>query len=314
MQKETQGYLFKSIPLAMVILLIIFSSPGPEQSWASEEAPKCAICHDRSGVENENNQAGLYIDFNTYNTSVHGDFNCTTCHQSHSANPHERDLDNIDESVKAIAKELEHIRGRDPYAIAICTSCHYDTFEEFRTSVHGVELFENKNPDVPYCLDCHGSPHYIRPNSDPAAATYYANIPHMCGSCHEDTEIISKYKLNKNVIEGYNESFHGKKLILGSSKVAVCISCHGSHSIFSPSDSTRFLNKLSTVCGQCHEGATVKFAQAFTHIPISERQSKLVYLVERIFGLLLIVVIISLVGHGLLDIIANIKEHRRAAK
>jgi cytochrome c553 len=298
-------------PLLTAALMAVTLGIEARVVLAQDEVAKCAICHDKEGQERSDTEIGFYVDFRAYLDSVHGDFNCIVCHQSHSENPHVRDLGNLDNSVTAIAERLEPLKSKDPYALAKCASCHYDTFELFRNSIHGEELFKQGNGDVAYCTDCHGSPHYIRPETDPSATAYYTNIPSMCGKCHGDSEIVSKYKLNAYVLEGYQESFHGKKLILGSSKVAVCTSCHGSHAIASPRDRKKFMDKLSSVCGQCHEGATEKFAQAFTHIPVSARQARIVYQTEKFFGFMLVLVVVSLVGHVVLDMVANIKEPAR---
>lgn len=301
--------------LVLVVILAAYSLlPGVYEARGQDEVAKCAICHNRADAARGDLYAGFYVDFKGYLSSVHGDLSCTSCHQSHSENPHLRDTENLDQSIVAIAAQLKPLHPKDAYALAACTNCHYDAFEQFRTSVHGVELFEKHSGDVAYCTKCHGSPHYIKPKTDPTSATYYTNVPAMCGKCHGDSEIISKYKLNSHVLEGYNESFHGKKLILGSSKVAVCTSCHGAHAVVSPRDSERFLGNLSSVCGRCHEGATAKFAQAFTHIPISQRQTKIVYRTEKFFGLLLVFVMVSLVGHVALDMGANIREHSKRRK
>ncbi len=312
--KITNRDLLKSLLVLGAILAAFFLNPGVREACAQDEVAGCAICHNREAGQKPDSLGGFYLDFKGFLSSVHGDFNCTVCHQSHNGNPHMKDMDNIDRSIAAIAAELKPLNPKDPHALATCTSCHYDTFEQFRAGVHGKELFENKNGDVAYCTDCHGSAHYIKPKTDPSAATNYTNIPAMCGKCHGDSEIISKYKLNAHVLEGYNESFHGKKLILGSSKVAVCTSCHSAHAIASPKDQKKFQGNLSAVCGRCHEGATVKFAKAFTHIPVSKRQAKIVYQTEKFFGLMLVLVVISLVGHAVMDIAANIREHSRRRK
>ena len=57
-----------------------------------------------------------------------------------------------------------------------------------------------------------------------------------CGKCHGDKKIIEKYKLEENVMESFEESFHGRKLFLGHTKAPVCSSCHSSHDIRSKTD------------------------------------------------------------------------------
>jgi hypothetical protein len=272
----------------------------------------CLSCHEKP----EDGKASwpAVIDARNFQKSVHGALECEACHLGFEEIPHRKDRPEVEESLKTIAGHLKSKAYKDPIAAAICVTCHYDIFEEFRQSVHGQALFTSGTKDVPYCMDCHGSPHTARPKTDATSQTYYTNIPHTCAKCHGNSEVIAKYKLNINVVPTYHESFHGRKLILGSSKVAVCTSCHGAHRILSPF-SSEFETGLADTCGQCHQGATARFAGAFTHIPMTEESQKIIHYTELLFGGLTTSVVVALSLHVVLDLFAwirlSIKRRRK---
>lgn len=275
-------------------------------------AELCLACHEKP----ENGEASwpAVINVRAFQNSVHGVLECEACHLGFAEVPHRQDATEVEESLKTIAAHLKTKADKDPIAAAICVTCHYDTFEEFRQSVHGQALFTAGTSDVPYCMDCHGSPHTARPKTDATSQAYYVNIPRTCAQCHGNSEVIAKYKLNINVIPTYHESFHGRKLILGSSAVAVCTSCHGAHRILSPS-SSEFETGLADTCGQCHQGATARFAEAFTHIPMTEESQKIIHYTELFFGGLTSSVVVALSLHVVLDLFAwirlSIKRRRK---
>jgi hypothetical protein len=84
---------------------------------------------------------------------------------------------------------------------------------------------------------------------------------------------------------------------LGSTVVANCASCHGSHLILASSDPRFTINKknLGVTCGQCHPGATARFTRFPVHAgttPSTDIGSKVVAWVRRFY----LGVIVSVVG------------------
>jgi hypothetical protein len=57
----------------------------------------------------------------------------------------------------------------------------------------------------------------------------------------------------------YLTSVHGRKLLEGDSRVAVCTDCHGTHRVLSRSDprSPVYRQNIPQTCGRCHEDAQV---------------------------------------------------------
>jgi len=200
----------------------------------------CLICHEalhgefqtRSGL-----RTSLYVDGAAYAASVHQFLECTDCHQKYRDNPHGSVEEGIDPSLLALAAELERKSPIDPVAQAACIQCHEDVYTAVRASVHGINLFEKKETDGAYCLDCHGSPHTIVPASEstggggPVSPVSYERVVETCGHCHDQKGISLKYGLSTQIMERYRESFHGKKYHLGARNVPVCTTCHGSHAV-----------------------------------------------------------------------------------
>ena len=63
-------------------------------------------------------------------------------------------------------------------------------------------------------------------------------IPELCGHCHSDGAFMRKYNpsLRTDQLAQYKTSVHGKRLLQGDTKVAVCIDCHGVHDLRPASD------------------------------------------------------------------------------
>jgi cytochrome b subunit of formate dehydrogenase len=124
-----------------------------------------------------------------------------------------------------------------------CMTCHEDLQKEleeggvrpltifsatFTASVHGAADMA--------CVDCHSDILEL-PHADNLA-------PVKCGECHEDAQKV------------YQGSVHGIAVsATGAGEAASCVSCHGSHDIFSASDTRSRLHhhNLASTCIRCHE-------------------------------------------------------------
>ncbi len=127
-------------------------------------------------------------------------------------------------------------------------SCHDDALEEYVTSVHGVEIVEEKNPKAAVCVDCHTSHDISKTTRDP----FQLLVTKQCGSCHE-TEFIS-----------YRNTYHGQINTLGYAYTAKCYDCHGSHELFAVDNEDSTINpknRLET-CQECHDGKKIPLATA----------------------------------------------------
>ncbi|MFC1493420.1 cytochrome c3 family protein, partial [candidate division KSB1 bacterium] len=124
------------------------------------------------------------------------------------------------------------------------------------------------------CMDCHSDTDLesIRPDGSVVSAfvdtsIYNSSIHHQieleCMSCHidieeiphaDDLEAVDCSMCHDDVKEIYDLSLHGYALERGNNNAPDCSSCHGTHNIFSSSDTMSTANhfNLPQTCGECH--------------------------------------------------------------
>jgi len=154
--------------------------------------------------------------------------------------------------------DAEYIRQYNP-------SLRVDQVALYRTSVHGQRLLEEGDEKVASCVDCHGS-HGILLPSDPRSTVHAANVPQMCGTCHNDPIYMREYGIPTDQYEKYRKSVHGRPLLEeGELGAPACNDCHGNHGAMPPG-----VKSLANVCGQCHSLNNELVAQS-PHYPAFER-------------------------------------------
>lgn len=276
---------------------------------SAQEAASCLACH--SSMKGKIKNAGgamidLNIDTDQFQASVHGALSCIDCHIKFTDNPHATPGAAVPAPIAAIARKLAAKHVIDPVAAAACSKCHEETYNKVMGSVHGKNIFEKNQTDGAFCIDCHGSPHYIVRSTDPNAKISRKHQVETCGKCHGDKKIIEKYKLQENVMDSFSESFHGRKLHLGHTKVPVCASCHTAHDIMTKTDPNSPVfgkNKLAT-CGKCHKGANEKFVPAITH----QKPGPIPHYTEKALIALLLSTFAFIVIHVLLEAFSDIRD------
>ncbi|MEW6410251.1 MAG: hypothetical protein AB1488_09130 [Nitrospirota bacterium] len=265
----------------------------------------CLICHGTS-------EGVMFIDGERFSKSVHGSMECTSCHLKYIDTPHKTTEKYIDKSILDISSFLKIKSKVEPIALSACNQCHPDVFEKVKKSVHGVNIFEKKKSDGAFCLDCHGSPHYVISSKLGQSPVDFRHVVETCGRCHE-SELVSKtYGFSTQVLERYKESFHGKKYILGHKKVPVCTTCHGSHDVKKSTDPQAMVfgtNRIN-LCGGCHPGANKKFVAAITHKPTG-KDNPIPYYTEKFLIVLTVFVITGCMMHVLLEAYAIIRDYLR---
>jgi hypothetical protein len=249
-----------------------------------------------------------HVDQEKYGKSVHGSFDCVTCHVSPKGDQHAGMGGGApDKAVKEFAAAIAPKGLKDPLAAAACVGCHPDKVEEYKASIHGKNVIAKKSADGPVCTSCHGVPHYVEKRPSAASRVYLFNIVETCGACHEEKHIIEKYGFSKLVMERYKESFHGRKLKLGHTGAPSCANCHGSHAIVSAKDPASPVGSVEAkkkTCGACHAGATEKFVAAITHQPMHP----IAHWAEIGLILLTLGTFAFIITHVLLDIYADIRD------
>jgi len=293
-----------SIFAPVLFLVLVLSQAGYAQ-----ESANCLACH--SAMKGRLKTAtGATIDLNVdterFQSSVHGSLSCADCHIKYADNPHSSPSAAVPAAITAMAQKLSAKHVVDSVAAAACSKCHEETFNKVLSSVHGRNIVEKQQTDGAFCIDCHGTPHYIVKTKDPEAKMGRKHQVETCGKCHGNKKIIEKYKLQENVMESFNESFHGRKLHLGHTKVPTCSSCHNSHDIMTKTDPKSPVfgkNKLET-CGKCHKGANDKFVPAISH----QRPGPIPHYAEKGLIVLLLSTFAFIVIHVLLEAFSDIRD------
>lgn len=99
-------------------------------------------------------------------------------------------------------------------------------------------------------------------------------VPAYCGSCHSDTNVMSRYEPQPRVdqLAQYQAGVHGQALAAGRKRAAECVDCHSVHDIRAVSDplSTAGPQRVSHTCAKCHAASGEAFAgsrhgRAFTN-------------------------------------------------
>ena len=217
----------------------------------------CGGCHAKEAPITAD-YVRLPVSVPAYLASVHGQgwsegkrtAVCTDCHGVHDSKP--------------ASDPTSHINHHN--VAATCGKCHETIAGEYQNSIHGKAVALGID-DSPTCIDCH-SEHLIKRHTDPTASiTPEHRARELCGDCHTNPELTSKYGIRPGVVESYLDSYHGWAVSRGSDLVATCTDCHTVHEIRSPLDPKSTVNaaNVTTTCSRCHPGANAQFALSYTH-------------------------------------------------
>jgi formate dehydrogenase gamma subunit len=217
----------------------------------------CGECHGADAVVTSE-YVRLPISLPNYLASVHGvgwqegkkTAVCTDCHGTH-------DLQNAQNPVSSINR----FRVADT-----CGRCHRTVVEAYHKSVHGKAVALGIE-DSPTCTSCHDE-HLILEPSNPRARSNPDHLAReLCGDCHTNAALVSKYGIQSGVVESFLDTYHGWALDRGSGLVADCTDCHNDHEIRARQDPGSSIHpaNVTETCGRCHEGSNPTFAQSYTH-------------------------------------------------
>lgn len=216
------------------------------------------VCHGEQKVE--------------YKGSIH-DKRRILCHDCHGGDPTSLDVD-ISMSRRAGFVGKPTKKG----LTFLCGNCHEDRkmmkpfgipthqLEDYKTSQHGIALFERNDPNTATCTDCHGT-HRIFLADNPESKVFPSNLPHTCAECHSNKELMRKYNLSSTTFEEYSQGIHGVFLLEKNDRSApTCAQCHGNHGALPPG-----VTEVEHVCGQCHITAIDNFDLS-PHLPAMKRK------------------------------------------
>lgn len=272
----------RKIFLLIILSLWLISLPAGVLASTVEENFKnndwCFKCHGAIGLKMEWDGAtiSLYVDPVKYRASMHGTNKCQTCHPGINTYPHP--------SLPSRSRFLAEVNYN-------CRYCHDYVVKSFAGSAH--------DRDNVYCYSCHTS-HTIFKSIDSRASTYRNNIVKTCSQCHKG-----------QVLESYQESFHGKAVALGSKTAANCTDCHGKHNIFLKNDLRSLTNpaNIPTTCARCHVFPRKNFAQGAEHfVKKPYGNGKIVYYTEKFFVWLTISVVVLTLIHIEMELYRRYKK------
>jgi predicted CXXCH cytochrome family protein len=321
---------------ALLPLLLALAAPAAWAGIPAEQED-CLGCHtdpdqtfDLAGGE----KLSLYVDQEAFARSVHGEtLRCTECHTDktsdhadgeipfktrrdltrayyeqckgcHFAN-YTKTLDGVHFAVMAAgnpksalcvdchgAHDISRPSQPRTRTSEMCSRCHADEADVYARSVHGRA--SEANPDVPVCTDCHRA----HDTTDPRDGALAQRTPDICGRCHTDEKLMSKYGLSTRVVDTYLADFHGMAATLqqgirkgpGIRLAAVCTDCHGVHDIQKAEDpkSPVIAANLQRTCAKCHEGATESFPRAWlSHYEPTLEKAPIVWAVQLFYRLMI---------------------------
>jgi formate dehydrogenase gamma subunit len=253
----------------------------------------CAKCHSQVGISLDPD-VRLPRSFENYMESTHGKLLaqgneevpvCTDCHGGHAI---------LGSSNPQSTIHLLRIDGT-------CGRCHENERKIYRTSIHSRAL-QSGVFDSPTCTGCHGEHLMLSPKDPNSKVSHDRLSKETCAKCHEDPVIIRKYGLAPDVVSTYNDSYHGLAIRAHYPNAPTCADCHLSHGVRSADDSLSTVNPANVVatCGKCHERSDTKFAASYTHRALQPRIGGADYWIARIYWILIIAVIGSMVIHNVI--------------
>lgn len=225
---------------------------------AKKTSNTCIVCHTQLGKK-----TAEWVE--KWRNSIHGETD-VTCSGCHGGDPTSFNRPKSKDSGFVGAPSRKEIPE-------FCAKCHSnpswmrqfnkrtDQLSLYKTSVHGLNLFEKGDENVAVCIDCHGR-HEIRRPSDFESTANHQKIAETCAVCHSDPDLMAQYGLKTEQLRLYKISYHG--LILYNSipdknpaLVPSCPECHGIHGA-TPAG----IEEVANVCGNCHASTMEYFSRS----------------------------------------------------
>jgi formate dehydrogenase gamma subunit len=192
-----------------------------------------------------------------------------------------------------------------------CGKCHTEEAEAYNRGIHG-ELVQKGESGSPVCTNCHGEHGIISPK-DPRSPVHPIRVAEAtCTPCHESAALNEKYGIPTGRLTTWVDSYHGLKSEKGDVAVANCASCHGTHMILPHTDtlSSIHANNLQKTCGECHPGITATLASTTVHGTPGLSSTPIAGIVQKIYVVLIVLVVGMMVFHGVIDFRHQMKAIR----
>jgi len=244
-----------------------------------------------------------------YSQSVHGKLvaagskiapTCVTCHGKH-------DIKNR----VMVGSPISSIAIPDS-----CGRCHAKIAKEYKESIHWIAVQKGVR-EAPSCNDCH-SEHSIKAIN---TLTKRAEIKKLqettCLQCHQNLLLSQRYGIAGKNASSYEDSYHGLAVSRGDTAAAMCIDCHGVHSILPKYHKESSINpkNVTATCQKCHKDATDTFAKSYSHITEKTTPAgKIEDIVGTIYFWLIVLVVGFMIIHNLIIFIYEIREKYKKSK
>jgi len=219
----------------------------------------CLRCHSdpELTMERDGETVSLYVDEEAFDAGAHRNTACAQCHTD------------VTPSRKRACETVASTPD--------CSVCHAAQVEQYQMSSHGT-LHAEKDPDAPYCLDCHDN-HYTQSKNVPSSPTFARNVPVLCATCHRIGERAAvRIDSEVPIVESYLDSIHGTGLLeSGLVVTATCTNCHSSHGELPPTDPRSTVNpaNVADTCGKCHHGIEETFKTSIHYTGEATAEHKL---------------------------------------
>lgn len=235
------GYVPRLFPVGcLAILLLLASAPLLFAQPLTKDG--CLACHGVAGLEKtrDGKSLSMHVDKTGFDQSIHGAFECTSCHVDITTVPHPPELKR-----------------------AACDTCHGPTVKAYGEGIHARARAQGFR-EAATCISCHGDLHKLVRRSQPNSPAHPENIAKTCAVCHADAEVVRKFRIPVvRPVEAYLQSAHARAVAAGK-KGAVCTDCHGAHAILPASDTASQIAplKVPETCGRCHADVLAAFRQS----------------------------------------------------
>lgn len=261
---------------AIFVTIVLLAAASSALAMSTSD---CFDCHSDDTLTKDvrDREISLFVDEGIYSRSIHGDLDCSDCHEDLAGleDEHKEELEpvhcsNCHDDAAEEMEAAEHpatcsdchgkhdILPRSDSRSSVydlnvpetCSSCHSpEISDQYESGMHGKVLIRSGMIFSAVCNDCHGS-HNILPADDPASLVARANINSTCATCH------------RGVVDIYKESVHGEIFADSPEDAPVCTSCHSAHETERAMDDT-FLITVVKRCSSCHEEMGYTFSKNF---------------------------------------------------
>lgn len=287
---------------AGTVLLPFAASLRAEAAKGEDLNAECFACHEDRALKHQGKggaTVSLFVDPKAFGRSVHATNACVSCHADAAEIPHAdgfvakpatctschaSSTRSYEASAHARARKAGKANAPDcagchgthdigkvnapgsrlnfAKQTQTCGQCHPQIAVQMKESVHGRALASGAR-EAPACTDCHAE--HAAPLKGASPNTISGEV---CSRCHASERMNTRFNLPSDRVKTFNESYHGLAGRFGSTRAANCASCHGVHAIFPSSDPRSSVHPANLVhtCGQCHPGATARFAEGKIHV------------------------------------------------